>query len=133
MYLMSTIKIESFSSKVCENHFDPSFIRMTSHIDEKPERVPTMQLEKPQLMAEAVPSIFEGCPKYLTTSKVHREGAEEKRCKIKARQLAQAIAVNEKSKLQEESLRSYSSFKELLTCNSKFPVSSIRSGVICIY
>ncbi|CAL1299428.1 unnamed protein product, partial [Larinioides sclopetarius] len=66
--------------KVCELHFDPADVRRHSeYFDAKTGKLLTAALSQPRLKDDAVPSVFPGCPTYMTKSnKTSREAPDKK-------------------------------------------------------
>ncbi|KAH7981755.1 hypothetical protein HPB52_001057 [Rhipicephalus sanguineus] len=92
-------------TKVCADHFDASCIeRTTSYTDPRTGRVIEVALPVPRLRPGSVPTIFPGCPSYLSVSDHNtRETPDAKRSRKEASQLAHAV---------EESLASYEAEQE---------------------
>ncbi|XP_037504797.1 THAP domain-containing protein 1-like [Rhipicephalus sanguineus] len=92
-------------TKVCVDHFDASCIeRTTSYTDPRTGRVIEVALPVPRLRPGSVPTIFPGCPSYLSVSDHNtRETPDAKRSRKEASQLAHAV---------EESLASYEAEQE---------------------
>ncbi|KAH7936047.1 hypothetical protein HPB52_017323 [Rhipicephalus sanguineus] len=90
---------------VCVDHFDASCIeRTTSYTDPRTGRVIEVALPVPRLRPGSVPTIFPGCPSYLSVSDHNtRETPDAKRSRKEASQLAHAV---------EESLASYEAEQE---------------------
>ncbi|KAH8018464.1 hypothetical protein HPB51_007018 [Rhipicephalus microplus] len=92
-------------TKVCADHFDASCIeKTTSYTDPRTGRVIEVALPVPRLRPGSVPTVFPGCPCYLSVrDKSTRETPDAKRSRQEASQLARAV---------EESLASYEAEQE---------------------
>lgn len=77
---------------------------------EKTGKKTTIPLEQPRLNSNAIPSIFEGCPKYLSSKKSSREEPDAKKRRIECSQLESVIA---------ESLQTFEHH------NNKFKIESL--------
>ncbi|KAH8023760.1 hypothetical protein HPB51_016655 [Rhipicephalus microplus] len=86
--------------QVCADHFDASCIeKTTSYTDPRTGRVIEVALPVPRLRPGSVPTVFPGCPSYLSVrDQSTRETPDAKRSRQEASQLARAV---------EESLASY--------------------------
>ncbi|KAH8008675.1 hypothetical protein HPB51_000705 [Rhipicephalus microplus] len=91
--------------QVCADHFDASCIeKTTSYTDPRTGRVIEVALPVPRLRPGSVPTVFPGCPSYLSVrDKSTRETPDAKRSRQEASQLARAV---------EESLASYEAEQE---------------------
>ncbi|XP_075744356.1 uncharacterized protein LOC142803139 [Rhipicephalus microplus] len=92
-------------TKVCADHFDASCIeKTTSYTDPRTGRVIEVALPVPRLRPGSVPTVFPGCPSYLSVrDQSTRETPDAKRSRKEASQLARAV---------EESLASYEAEQE---------------------
>ncbi|KAH8022748.1 hypothetical protein HPB51_004272 [Rhipicephalus microplus] len=92
-------------TKVCADHFDASCIeKTTSYTDPRTGRVIEVALRVPRLRPGSVPTVFPGCPSYLSVrDQSTRETPDAKRSRQEASQLARAV---------EESLASYEAEQE---------------------
>ncbi|KAH8021825.1 hypothetical protein HPB51_018531 [Rhipicephalus microplus] len=92
-------------TKVCADHFDASCIeKTTSYTDPRTGRVIEVALAVPRLRPGSVPTVFPGCPSYLSVrDQSTRETPDAKRSRQEASQLARAV---------EESLASYEAEQE---------------------
>ena len=79
----------------------------------------------PRLKEIAIPSIFPGCPWYLTKASTSREDPEEKKIRIENEQLKEAIEASMRS--QEEELKKFQflKYEDFLGCleKNKLPIS----------
>lgn len=79
-------------SRICHKHFQTESILWTAeHFDEKTGRILTVNLERPRIKEGCVPSIFPGCPSYLSSQLAFRESPDEKRMRVEAAQLQKAL------------------------------------------
>ncbi|KAH7937018.1 hypothetical protein HPB49_007317 [Dermacentor silvarum] len=94
-----------FVLQVCAVHFDPSCLeRTTSYTDWKMGKVVEVPLSVPRPRPGSVPSVFPGCPSYLSKeTQSLREAPDIKRYRQDASELAHAI---------QESVASYDAEEE---------------------
>ncbi|KAH7964638.1 hypothetical protein HPB51_027123 [Rhipicephalus microplus] len=80
-------------TKVCADHFDASCIeKTTSYTDPRTGRVIEIALPVPRLRPGSVPTVFPGCPSYLSVrDQSTRETPDAKRSRQEASQLARAV------------------------------------------
>ncbi|XP_037526412.2 uncharacterized protein LOC119403555 [Rhipicephalus sanguineus] len=102
-------------TKVCADHFDASCIeRTTSYTDPRTGRVIEVALPVPRLRPGSVPTIFPGCPSYLSVSDHNtRETPDAKRSRKEASQLAHAVEESLSSYEAEQERDRFSSLEEL--------------------
>ncbi|XP_035232254.1 uncharacterized protein LOC118204042 [Stegodyphus dumicola] len=81
---------------VCEKHFVESDIERTvEHFDEKKGTSIKINLIRPRLRKDAVPSQLPGCPKYLSgKSSTSRESADDRRVRIDRNNIQSALAAS---------------------------------------
>ncbi|KAH7971851.1 THAP domain-containing protein 2 [Rhipicephalus sanguineus] len=92
-------------SVVCERHFRASDIRTSSsYVDSKTGNVVEAKLKIARLSPEAVPSVFPNCPAYLSApaTATSREAPCEKRMRLEAASLREAIATSLQTHEEEE-------------------------------
>ncbi|KAH9361543.1 hypothetical protein HPB48_001355 [Haemaphysalis longicornis] len=78
---------------VCESHFKAEdIVRETSYIDQATGRTVTATLSRLRLRADAVPTVFPGCPSYLSIDRTRREDPESKRMRLEATSLEKVLA-----------------------------------------
>ncbi|KAH7932354.1 hypothetical protein HPB51_029351 [Rhipicephalus microplus] len=101
---------------LCEKHFHPSdFVTSTSYMDTVTGKVIEIPLKFRRLRPVTVPSIFPGCPTYLPQHKsAAREGPEEKRTRMEAEALQDALQESLITHQEEEQSNAISSFEDLL-------------------
>ncbi|XP_075537788.1 uncharacterized protein LOC142572502 [Dermacentor variabilis] len=104
------------NNKVCALHFDESCLeRKTSYTDPRTGRVLEVSLKAPRLRQGSVPTLFPGCPSYLSTQDgcSSRLTPESKRIRREAFDLARAIAESAACYQSEEIQRTFSYLPEL--------------------
>ncbi|KAH9359951.1 hypothetical protein HPB48_022516 [Haemaphysalis longicornis] len=105
--------------QVCADHFDASCIeKTTSYTDPKTGRVIEVALLVPRLRPGSVPTVFPGCPSYLSVrDQSTRETPDAKRSRQEASQLARAVEESLASYEAEQERDRFSSLEELrLAC-----------------
>ncbi|XP_063244715.1 uncharacterized protein LOC134545879 [Bacillus rossius redtenbacheri] len=98
-------------SRVCEVHFKSAEVLWESvYFDEKSGRTLTAPLERPKLKDGAVPSVFPGCPSYLSSgSQSVRDSPRKKRQRKEAAAVERATA---------ESLQTYADYESKHVCST---------------
>ncbi|KAM7300812.1 uncharacterized protein ISCGN_016397 [Ixodes scapularis] len=119
-------------SVVCEKHFSPGdFATTTTYTDEKTGRVLEVPLQLRRLKPCATPSIFPNCPAYLSrNTPAAREGPEEKRARLEAEALQQALARSTEAYEDEQRNNSVSSFDELVAALKEFQVADFWTKLV---
>ncbi|XP_077489629.1 uncharacterized protein LOC144100614 [Amblyomma americanum] len=85
--------VPSEHSRVCEHHFtDDDIVREASYVDDATGRVTTAELSHLRLRSGAIPSLFPGCPSYLSSTKTLREEPEAKRTRLEAASMQRGIS-----------------------------------------
>ncbi|XP_039275991.1 uncharacterized protein LOC111051552 [Nilaparvata lugens] len=113
------------SSRVCEKHFSIDEIqRFTSAYDEKTGKIVTAPLKFPRLKPDAVPTIFPGCPKYMSSTTHHREAPTSKKKRFEEEQVSKAIELSKSSLKNYNDERSFQTFSELCLLYKKFKFNS---------
>ncbi|KAH7932845.1 hypothetical protein HPB49_003352 [Dermacentor silvarum] len=102
-------------TKVCADHFDASCIeRTTSYTDPRTGKVIEVGLPVPRLRPGSVPTVFPGCPSYLSVPhNSTRETPDAKRSRQEASQLARAVEESLASYEVEQERDRFSSLEEL--------------------
>ncbi|KAH8026459.1 hypothetical protein HPB51_020569 [Rhipicephalus microplus] len=77
--------------QVCELHFKAEHLRTTSKYTDGDGRTIEVPMKLTRLMPDAVPTIFPGCPSYLSDSHTSREEPDVKRRRNENEQLLEAI------------------------------------------
>lgn len=128
-YLDENLKLTK-ASRVCELHFHASEIEtQTSAYDEKTGQKITITLNRTRLKKDAVPSVFPGCPSYLTSQHHCREGPREKRIRLQNEQLQHAIQESLRCREQEEEKYLFSKYSEFLKCLKSQEISTFWTVV----
>ncbi|KAF8771664.1 THAP domain-containing protein 2 [Argiope bruennichi] len=118
------------NSKVCERHFkDGEVLYRTTIYKESTGETFSAPLKKPRLKENAVPSIFPGCPTYLSSSTSSiRESPSKKRQRLEQAQIERSII---------ESLNSKQNYDNCLLimagCNERKSVSSNENELYADY
>ncbi|GBN91237.1 hypothetical protein AVEN_21324-1 [Araneus ventricosus] len=87
------------NSKVCEKHFkDGAVLRNSTFYNEKTGETISAPMKRPKLKENVVPSIFPGCPSYMSSSSAIGENPSNKRQRLEQEQIDLAV---------EESLNNY--------------------------
>ncbi|XP_046396786.1 THAP domain-containing protein 5-like [Ischnura elegans] len=94
-------------SRVCIKHFQAHNVYSeTSAFDDKTGKVIAVKLPTPRLKAGAVPSVFLGCPSYLSSASSSREEPDTKRLRLDMKYLERCIKVSEEERrLSEEKVK----------------------------
>ncbi|CAL1299448.1 unnamed protein product [Larinioides sclopetarius] len=88
------------NSKVCEKHFkDGEVLRLSTFYIEKTGETISAPMKRPKLKQNAVPSIFPGCPLYMSSSSTVRESPSKKRQRLEE-QINLAVSESLDSKLE---------------------------------
>ncbi|KAL1466123.1 hypothetical protein MTO96_042929 [Rhipicephalus appendiculatus] len=119
-------------SVVCEQHFRASDIRTSSsYVDSKTGKVVEAKLKIARLSPDAVPSVFPNCPAYLSApaTATSREAPDEKRMRLEAASLREAIAASVHSHEVEETRNKINDFQALLERVSEIQLSSFWSVI----
>lgn len=117
---------------LCEKHFHPSdFVTSTSYTDSATGRVVEVPLKLRRLKPGITPSIFPGCPTYLSQDKsADREAPEEKRARLDAKALQEVVQHSLITQREEEKNNSISCLEDLLYHTDKFLVGEFWSKVV---
>nr|CAI5854160.1 unnamed protein product [Callosobruchus analis] len=79
-------------SVVCHLHFvETDILHTTSEVDWKAGKTLTVNLKKPKLKPNAIPSIFPNAPSYLSKTVFVREDPVEKRQRLEASYIQKAL------------------------------------------
>ncbi|KAH7956065.1 hypothetical protein HPB52_005982 [Rhipicephalus sanguineus] len=115
--------------RLCEKHFHPSdFVTSTNYTDTVTGKVIEVPLKLRRLKPGTVPSIFPGCPTYLSQDKsAAREGPEEKRARMEAKALQDALQESLITQQEEEQSNAISSLEDLLCHTDKLLVGDFWS------
>ncbi|XP_037277448.2 uncharacterized protein LOC119170405 [Rhipicephalus microplus] len=125
-------------SVVCERHFRESDILTSSkYVDSKTGKVVEAKLKIARLSSDAVPSVFPNCPAYLSApAATSREAPAEKRMRLEAASLREAIANSLETHEEEETKHKFDTFQALLECLPQMKLSnfwSVISRPACIH
>ncbi|KAH8030483.1 hypothetical protein HPB51_007368 [Rhipicephalus microplus] len=106
-----------YSYKVCEHNFlESDFVDSTSYTDSMTGKVIEVPLKLRRLKPSAIPSVFPNCPAFLSRQETSaRESPEEKRARVDAEALQEAIRLSEQSHEAEEKKNVIATFEDLLT------------------
>ncbi|KAL3192773.1 hypothetical protein MRX96_058715 [Rhipicephalus microplus] len=126
------------SVQVCERHFRESDILTSSkYVDSKTGKVVEAKLKIARLSSDAVPSVFPNCPAYLSApAATSREAPAEKRMRLEAASLREAIANSLETHEEEETKHKFDTFQALLECLPQMKLSnfwSVISRPACIH
>ncbi|KAH7973364.1 hypothetical protein HPB49_000218 [Dermacentor silvarum] len=116
-----------YECQVCERHFRASDIRTSSsYVDSKTGKVVEAKLKIARLSPDAVPCVFPNCPAYLSApaTATSREAPDEKRMRLEAASLREAIAASLQTYEEEESGNNIDTFQTLLERVSEIKLSS---------
>ncbi|KAH8039306.1 hypothetical protein HPB51_005552 [Rhipicephalus microplus] len=102
---------------VCEYHFlERDFVDSTSYTDSMTGKVIEVPLKLRRLKPSAIPSVFPNCPAHLSRQETSaRESPEEKRARVDAEALQEAIRLSEQSHEAGEKKNVIAIFEDLLT------------------
>ncbi|XP_077508849.1 uncharacterized protein LOC144120360 [Amblyomma americanum] len=112
-------------SVVCERHFKESDIRTSSkYVDSKTGKVVEAKLKIARLSSDAISSVFPNCPAYLSApATTSREAPTEKRMRLEAASLRDAIAMSLQTHEEEEAKNKIDTFQVLLECLPQIKLS----------
>ncbi|KAH8032923.1 hypothetical protein HPB51_003800 [Rhipicephalus microplus] len=121
---MNAHSLHAVLKNVCALHFTESCIQnKSSYTYPMTGRVLEVSLKVPRLRSGSVPTLFPGCPSYLSKDDPSpRECPETKKMRREAADLARAIAESEASYRDEETKCCFSSLFELMECLKSAPV-----------
>ncbi|CAN8018502.1 unnamed protein product [Ixodes persulcatus] len=119
-------------SVVCEKHFSPGdFATTAKYTDEKTGRVLEVTLQLRRLKPCSTPSIFPNCSAYLSrNAPAAREGPEEKRSRLEAEALQEALTLSTEAYEHEQRKNFVSSFDELVAALKKFQVADFWTKLV---
>nr|CAI5849772.1 unnamed protein product [Callosobruchus analis] len=117
---LRSIHRESFQisddTVVCHLHFvETDILHTTSEVDWKTGKTLTVNLKKPKLKPNAIPSIFPNAPSYLSKTVFVREDPVEKRQRLEASYIQKALFDSIETSASLETQFSISSYDELLS------------------
>lgn len=103
-----------------------SDIRTSSYVDSKTSKVVEAKLQIARLSPDAVPCVFLNCPAYLSApaTATSREAPDEKRMRLEAVSLREAITTSLQTHEEEESGNNIDTFQALLERVSEIKLSS---------
>ncbi|GBO00858.1 hypothetical protein AVEN_54837-1 [Araneus ventricosus] len=118
------------NSKVCEKHFkDGEVLRNSTFCNEKTGETISAPLKRPKLKENAVPSIFPGCPSYMSSSSAIRESPSKKRQRLEQEQIHFAVKESLNSKHEYELKTMFTNFAEFRNCIKGHSFSSFWTVV----
>lgn len=117
--------------QVCERHFRESDVLTTSrYVDSRTGKVVEAKLEIARLSSDAIPRVFPNCPAYLSTpATTSREAPAEKRMRLEAASLRDAIANSLQTHDEEEAISKIDTFQSLLGCLPQMKLSNFWSVI----
>lgn len=102
-------------SKVCELHFsEDNVIWKISEQDLQTGRKIEVNLQRPRLKENAVPTIFPNCPKYLSKNAPTRKSKDQKLKELDEQRLLQAIKESKEMYSRHKEATSFQNFDEFL-------------------
>ncbi|GBN94534.1 hypothetical protein AVEN_186229-1, partial [Araneus ventricosus] len=105
------------NSKVCEKHFkDGEVLRNSTFYNEKTGETTSAPMKRPKLKENVVPSIFPGCPSYMSSSSAIRESPSKKRQRLEQEQIDLAVKESLNSKHEYELKTMLTNFAEFRNC-----------------
>ncbi|GBM25572.1 hypothetical protein AVEN_272563-1 [Araneus ventricosus] len=105
------------NSKVCEKHFkDGEVLRNSTFCNEKTEETISAPMKRPKLKENVVPSIFPGCPSYMSSSSAIRESPSKKRQRLEQEQIDLAVKESLNSKHEYELKTMFTNLAEYRNC-----------------
>ncbi|KAH8024483.1 hypothetical protein HPB51_025110 [Rhipicephalus microplus] len=118
--------------QVCEHHFlESDFVDSTSYTDSMTGKVIEVPLKLRRLKPSAIPSVFPNCPNYLSRQETcARESPEEKRTRVDAEALQEAIRLSEQSHEAEEKKNVIATFEDLLTAVGDLSLTDFWTKVV---
>lgn len=118
--------------QVCEHHFlESDFVDSTSYTDSMTGKVIEVPLKLRRLKPSAIPSVFPNCPAYLSRQETSaRESPEEKRARVDAEALQEAIRLSEQSHEAEEKKNAIATFEDLLTAVGDLSLTDFWTKVV---
>lgn len=111
--------------QVCEKHFkDDEIVRRTTFHNEITGEVISAPLKRLRLKEDAIPSIFPGCPAYLSNDTKSREGPQEKKVRLEQAAIEKSIAESMNTKKEYASKTEFQTFEKLQNCLKNSTISS---------
>ncbi|KAH6922059.1 hypothetical protein HPB50_008525 [Hyalomma asiaticum] len=102
--------------KVCELHFKPQYLRTTTkYTDPRTGRITEAPMGATRLTPDAVPTIFPNAPSYLSNYAPVREGPDQKKKRLEASHLEEAIRQSIALHEEEEHRNKLSSYEDLVS------------------
>ncbi|KAH6941182.1 hypothetical protein HPB50_014601 [Hyalomma asiaticum] len=102
--------------KVCELHFKPQYLRTTAkYTDPRTGRITEAPMGATRLTPDAVPTIFPNAPSYLSNYAPVREGPDQKKKRLEASHLEEAIRQSIALHEEEEHRNKLSSYEDLVS------------------
>lgn len=109
------------NTKVCEAHFpEGSIIKSTTVQDSNTGKIFTIELLKPRLREDSIPSIFLNCPSYLSKNVKIRPSKDEKLKNIDELNLSRALEISKIEFEEHEKNSHFDNFEEFIVKFSKF-------------
>ncbi|KAH8026399.1 hypothetical protein HPB51_020383 [Rhipicephalus microplus] len=123
---------KGWCTQVCEHHFlESDFVDSTSYTDSMTGKVIEVPLKLRRLKPSAIPSVFPNCPAYLSRQETSaRESPEEKRARVDAEALQEAIRLSEQSHEAEEKKNAIATFEDLLTAVGDLSLTDFWTKVV---
>ncbi|KAH8028007.1 hypothetical protein HPB51_012593 [Rhipicephalus microplus] len=117
---------------VCEHHFlESDFVDSTSYTDSMTGKVIEVPIKLRRLKPSAIPSVLPNCPTYLSRQETSaRESPEEKRARVDAEALQEAIRLSEQSHEAEEKKNVIATFEDLLTAVGDLSLTDFWTKVV---
>ncbi|GBO38635.1 hypothetical protein AVEN_122173-1 [Araneus ventricosus] len=103
--------------RVCEKHFkDGEVLRNSTFYNEKTGETISAPVKRPKLKENVVPSIFPGCPSYMSSSSAIRESPSKKRQRLEQEHIDLAVKESLNSKHEYELKTMFTNFAEFRNC-----------------
>lgn len=101
---------------MCELHFKPQYLRTTTkYTDPRTGRITEAPMGATRLTPDAVPTIFPNAPSYLSNYAPVREGPDQKKKRLEASHLEEAIRQSIALHEEEEHRNKLSSYEDLVS------------------
>ncbi|KAH7950640.1 hypothetical protein HPB51_028325 [Rhipicephalus microplus] len=132
MSLSSYTSLFVLMFQVCEHHFlESDFVDYASYTDTMTGKVIEVPLKLGCLKPSAIPSVFSNCPAHLSRQETSaRESPEEKRARLDAEALREAVRLSEHSHEADEKKNVIATFEDLFTAVGDLSLTDFWTKVV---
>ena len=111
------------NTKICELHFSiKSIIWISSEQDPKTGKIISINLKKPRLHVNAVPTIFPNCPDYCSKNLLLRKSRDEKHKELEELHLLQALNDSKKEFDRHKEATYFETYEQFLKVFQNFTI-----------